>query len=174
MRPLPLAFRTIVVWQLTACFNGPAASARIDQNARIDLRCFSAADQDQIHDCGCSLKVITLQCGPTHDTGWEAHFFSSLNDGAPLWIKRGGRLVSLGSHRPETNTFSYSRGDKWEEEYSDETVSVRIQYRPATSTCPAEKEREDGCEYFDVAANVFVTAAGNKPRKLKAVGSCGC
>ena len=174
MRPPLLAFGTIVVWLLSASFNGPASSNRIDKNARTDLRCFSAADQNQIHDCGCSLKVLTLQCGPNHDTGWEAHFFSSLNDGAPLWIKRGGRLVSLRSHRPETNRFSYGRGDEWEEEYSDENVGVRIHYHPARSTCPAEKEREDGCEYFDVAADIFLTATGERPRKLKAVGSCGC
>jgi hypothetical protein len=44
---------------------------------------------------------------------------------------------------------------------------------PAKSTCPPENG-EDGCEYFDVAADIVVRVAGAGSRTYRGLGSCGC
>jgi hypothetical protein len=68
---------------------------------------------------------------------------------------------------------THVRGDRWQEDYEGENVKVRIRYRPAKSTCPKEND-PDGCEYFDVAADVTITVDGSRARTYKAVGACGC
>jgi hypothetical protein len=50
---------------------------------------------------------------------------------------------------------------------------VRVRYRPTKSTCPKSMD-DDGCEYFDVAADVFVTVSTQPAQKFSAKGSCGC
>jgi hypothetical protein len=134
----------------------------------LDLRCLS----DDHSGCGCSLKIVSLSCPADHPTGWQAHFASELNDGAPLWLSLGGREMSLRSRRPVTNSFTFSEGDRWTEEYEGENLNVVIRYRPAKSTCPANKP--DGCEYFDVAADITITARDRRAGSYKATGACGC
>jgi hypothetical protein len=139
-------------------------------SAGLDLRCLPL---EQLA-CGCSLKIVTLSCGASHSAGWKAHFASELNDGAPLRLNLGDRIVSLRSRRPITNSFSYAKGDRWTEEYEGEGLKVVIRYRPGKSTCPAVKPGQDDCEYFDVAADVVITRAEHERRTYKAIGSCGC
>ena len=142
------------------------------QRAALDLQCLAFEQRD----CGCSLKVVNLSCSPSHATGWEAQFFSELHDGAPLWMNVAGRQFSLRSERPVTNSFRHGRRDRWRENYRGDDFTVRIDYRPGKSTCPPEKEADDGCEYFDVAADIVVTgaAAGAGSRSYRAIGACGC
>ena len=125
---------------------------------------------ERVDGCGCSLKITRLKCAENRR---DLHFFSELHQGAPLWVNLDGRELSLRSPLPRTNSFEYGEGDRWREDYEGDNVEVRIQYRPAKSTCPKENE-PDGCEYFDVAADVTVTVAGGRPRTYKAVGACGC
>jgi hypothetical protein len=134
-----------------------------------DLRCLSP----ERLECGCSLKITTLSCSASHRTGWKAHFASHLNDGAPLWMNLGGREFSIPSLVPPDNSFRHGRGDSWRETYENDDVKVQIQYRPGRSTCPSDKD-PDGCEYFDVTADVTVTMAGGASRTYPAVGACGC
>jgi hypothetical protein len=135
----------------------------------LDLRCLSA---DQM-SCGCSLKIVALSCQASHSTGWIAHFASDLHQGSPLRLNLGGRDISLRSRRPVTNAFPYGKGDRWVEEYEGEGLKVAIRYRPAKSTCPADKGA-DGCEYFDVAADVVISLAESRSRTYQALGTCGC
>jgi hypothetical protein len=58
-------------------------------------------------------------------------------------------------------------------DYENDDVKVRIQYRPGKSICPAEND-PDGCEYFDVAADVTVTITGAVSHTYRTVGSGGC
>ena len=132
----------------------------------LDLRCVSP---DRV-GCGCSLKIERLACEPD---GVGVHFASELHQGAPLWINLGGREFALPSRRPVTNSFEYAEGDRWTEEYAAENMSVVIRYRPAPSTCTCPPE-SDGCEYFDVAADVLIRVAGQPPQKFRTTGACGC
>ena len=120
--------------------------------------------------CGCGLKISGLECPEDRA---KLHFHSGPHQGAPLLLDLGGRELSLRSHLPVTNSFEYSEGDRWREEYEGDNVKVRIHYRPAKSTCPKEND-PDGCEYFDVAADVVITIRGARPRTYKAIGACGC
>lgn len=123
--------------------------------------------------CGCSLGVVELACQPSYGGGWKVHFHSDLNQGAPLWIRIAGEEFPLESRLPVTNSFMYGRGDSWQEEYEGRDLKVRVRYRPSKSTCPAEKEKDDGCEFFDVAADVTISRAGVS-RTYRTVGACGC
>ena len=145
----------------------PARQVR--ERPALDLRCLSAEHLN----CGCSLKIVALACPADHPTGWKAHFASELHQGAPLWVNLGGREVSLRSRRPVTNSFEYGKGDRWVEEYEGENLRAVVRYRPAKSTCPAGKG-EDGCEYFDVAADVVISVAAGGSRTYQARGSCDC
>ncbi len=157
---------------LSCALNGAQAVTRRSRLAPApDLRCLS----DEHVRCGCSLKILTLACPASHPTGWKAHFASELNDGAPLWLNLGGRELSLRSHRPVTNSFSFGEGDRWVEEYEGEKLKVVVRYRPAKSTCPAEKVKDgDGCEFFNVAADLVVSVPGGGARTYRALGECGC
>jgi hypothetical protein len=138
-----------------------------------DLRCLSQQVQQKV-GCGCSLKVTARKCQASHDLGWEAHFLSELRQGAPLWLSLGGHEFSIPSRRPLTDSFLHGKGDSWEEEYEDDDMKVRVRYRPAKSTCPPEKEKvDDGCEFFDVAADVLLTVR-EQTHSYKALGACGC
>jgi hypothetical protein len=148
---------------------GGQTPARTRVRPALDLRCLSAREDSS---CGCQLKIAALACETSH-TGWRLHFESDLHDGAPLRLNIGGRDISLRSRRPVTNSVEHERGDRWAEEYQGEDVYVIIRYRPGASTCPAEN-REDGCEYFDVAADVVIKVAGSRSRTYKATGTCGC
>jgi hypothetical protein len=125
---------------------------------------------EKVDGCGCSLKITRLRCAENRPA---LHFFSELHQGAPLWVNVGGRELSLRSRLPRTDSFEYGKGDRWREDYEGDNVKVRIQYRPGKSSCPKEND-PDGCEYFDVAADVAVTVDGGRPRTYKAVGACGC
>jgi hypothetical protein len=160
---------TLAIVFSTASTGGQALARQVRLGPTLDLRCLS----DEHLACGCSLKIDALACPATHPTGWEAHFSSELHQGAPLWVNLGGREVSLRSRRPVTNSFRHGRGDRWLEEYEGENLKVVVRYRPAKSTCPAEKE-DDGCEYFDVAADVVISVAGGGSRTYQATGACGC
>ena len=114
-----------------------------------------------------------MSCPADHPTGWQAHFASDLNDGAPLWLNVGGREMSLRSRRPVTDSFSFGEGDRWTEQYDgDGDIRVTIRYRPAKSTCDCPTE--DGCEFFDVAADIVVTTPNRRRATYKGVGTCGC
>ncbi len=166
-RPRIVATHAVVAFALACGLGIAAPSARRQRGQRpvAQPKCLAAEHSG----CGCSLKIVTLAC----PDGGTAHFFSELNDGAPLWLNLGGREISLRSTRPVKNEFLHGRADSWREDYEGENVNVRIHYRPSTSTCPPEKEAEEGCEYFDVAADVVVTAAG-RSSTYRAVGMCGC
>ena len=156
---------------LAVVFSSPSAGEQAPARTRgpaLDLRCLSA---DHL-SCGCSLKIVVLACQPSHSTGWMAHFASELHQGAPLRLNLGGRDLSLRSQRPVTNSFRYGEGDSWMEEYEGDNLKVVVRYRPAKSTCPAEKG-EDGCEYFDVAADVVIRLE-NGSRTYQTTGTCGC
>ena len=144
----------------------PPAGGQRGQRPVAKPRCLSA---EHSGGCGCSLKIVSLAC----PAGGNEHFFSEFNDGAPLWINLGGREFSLRSARPVKNEFLHYRGESWREDYEGDNVKVRIGFRPSSSTCPPEKEAEEGCEYFDVAADVVVTVSG-RPSTYHAVGTCGC
>jgi hypothetical protein len=165
----PLELLTVA---LAVVFCSPSAGEQTPLRTRrgpaLDLRCLSAEHMS----CGCSLKVVGLACQASHSTGWMAHFASELNQGAPLRLNLGGRDISLRSRRPVTNSFRYGEGDSWDEEYARENLKAAIRYRPAKSTCPAEKG-EDGCEYFDVAAEVVISV-DSASRTYQATGACGC
>jgi hypothetical protein len=135
-----------------------------------DLRCLSPERMG----CGCSLKITTLSCSASHTTGWKAHFASHLNDGAPLWMNLGGREFSIPSLVPPDTSFRHGRGQSWRDRYESDDVKVQIQYRPGKSTCNGDEESGDGCEYFDVTADVTVTMAGGASRTYQAIGACGC
>jgi hypothetical protein len=128
---------------------------QVSERAALDFRCVPPERLDY----GCSLKIVTLSCSDSHLSGWEAHFFSELHRGAPLWVNLGGRQLSLRSNLPVDDSFLHGPGDSWREDYEGENLKARIDYRPAKPTCPAEKA-DDGCEYFDVAADVLVEVAG--------------
>jgi hypothetical protein len=147
---------------------GAQTPARSPRDPALDLRCLSAEHMS----CGCSLKVVGLACQASHSTGWMAHFASELHQGAPLRLNLGGRDISLRSRRPVTNSFRYGEGDSWDEEYAGENLKAVVRYRPAKSTCPAEKG-EDGCEYFDVEAEVVISVKSGS-RTYQATGVCGC
>jgi hypothetical protein len=125
---------------------------------------------ERTNSCGCGLKITRLKCAENRP---DLHFHSELHQGAPLWVNIDGRELSLRSRLPQINSFNYGEGDRWREEYDGDNVNVRIQYRPAKSSCP-KKNDPDGCEYFDVAADVTVTVDAGRPRTYKAVGACGC
>jgi hypothetical protein len=158
---------------LATVFSAPSAGeqrpARARGGAALDLRCLSAEHLS----CGCSLKIVSRACQASHSTGWTAHFTSELHQGAPLRLNIGGRDISLRSRRPVTNSFGYAEGDRWIEEYEGEGLKASVRYRPARSTCPAEK-KDDGCEYFDVAAEVVISGADAGSRTYQALGTCGC
>jgi hypothetical protein len=138
-----------------------------------DLRCFWPHNPPSNASCGCELKVTTLSCDVSDPNDGRVHFFSELNDGAPLWINLGGRQVRVPSVRTPTDSFLHRGGDRWRETYRDDKLTVQIDYGPGKSTCPKEGD-PDGCEYFDVSANVTLTLAGQRPRRYAAVGACGC
>jgi hypothetical protein len=121
--------------------------------------------------CGCSVRVTGRSC-PNASVSGQPHFFSALQDGAPLWLNVAGREMSLPSARPQSQSFTHARGSSWRETYRGNRMVVRVSYRPGRSTCP--KERTEGCEYFDVAATVLVTSAGGATRKFSGTGACGC
>jgi hypothetical protein len=156
------------LWLLLAAVTMPACGLRVPDAApsALDIRCVS---WDRI-GCGCSLSIDARACEP--DSG-RAHFASELHQGAPLWINLGGREFSLPSRRSVTNSFYYSAGDSWIEEYYGENVSVVIRYRPGKSTCQRPPE-DDGCEYFDVAAEVTIRLEGRRAQNYRATGACGC
>ena len=131
------------------------------------LECLS---YERVDGCGCGLKITRLKCAENRPA---LHFHSELHQGAPLWVNIDGRELSLRSRMPRTDSLEHGRGDRWREDYEGSNVKVGIQYRPAKSSCPKEND-PDGCEYFDVAADVTVTVDGRRPRTYKAVGSCGC
>ena len=166
--------QVLVVTVLALSSTSVGASPDRQHHDGRDLRCLSG----EHHSCGCSLKVVTLFCSDPNeaeDSGWHAHFFSELNEGAPLWLNLAGREFSLASRLPPDDTFRHKEGDSWQEAYEGEGLKVHIQYRPGKSTCPAEKEQdEDGCEYFDVIADVAITAGDGPSIKYRALGACGC
>jgi hypothetical protein len=135
----------------------------------LDVDCLS----HERMDCGCSLEVVDLACQPSHGGGRKAHFHSDLNQGAPLWIRIDGEEFPIHSRLPVTNSFMHGRGDRWQEEYAGKDLKIRVRYRPSKSTCPAEKEKDDGCEFFDVAADVTISRA-DVSRTYRTVGTCGC
>jgi hypothetical protein len=141
-----------------------------------DLRCFWPERPPTNGGCGCGLKITTLSCDvPDDGDSGRYHFYSDLQDGAPLWINPGGRQFSIRSLRPPTDSFLHGEGDSWRETYQDAAIKVQIDYRPGKSTCSCAKPPDgDGCEYFDVNARVTVTLAGRRPRTYSAVGTCGC
>jgi hypothetical protein len=165
---LPTVAAAIVFSFASVGVQAPPRTAR--GTTALDLRCLLL----ERLSCGCSLKVVTLACDASDPSGWKAHFFSEVNQGALLWINLGGREVSLRSRRPTTNSFLHGKGDRWVEEYDGENLKAVIRYRPGKSTCPAEKERDDGCEYFDVAADVAISVAGSREHTYRAIGECGC
>jgi len=120
--------------------------------------------------CGCWIRVDGMSCPASNYR--RTHFFSALHQGAPLWMNYNGRDVSIPSVKPVEQVFHRSRGDSWIEEYRASDISVTIRYRPSQSTCPADKG-VDGCEYFDVAAEIVLRANRNA-RKYSGRGSCGC
>jgi hypothetical protein len=121
--------------------------------------------------CGCS---VTLDNLPSTQ-GCNRHAFSGLSDGDPLLLNINNNDVTLVSDRAKNQTFSFSQGDSWTETYRyNDTMQVRIDYRPAPDSCPAEKKADDGCEYFDVRARMTVTPAQGKPSTFTGTGACGC
>ena len=165
----PVKLLTIVLaFVFCSSSAGEQTATRMGSGPALDLRCLSAEDSS----CGCELKIVTLACQAPH-AGWRLHFASELHQGAPLRLNLGGRNISLRSRRPVTNSFDYGRDDRWAEKYEGENLNVVIRYRPAPSTCPAEKG-EDSCEYFDVAAEVVISVAGSRARTYEAIGACGC
>lgn len=161
----------LLIIALVIVFGSPSAGEQTPARTRggpaLDLRCLSAEHSS----CGCSLKIVGLACQASHSTGWMAHFASELHQGAPLRLNLGGRDISLRSRRSVTNSFRYGEGDSWIEEYEGENMKAVIRYRPAKSTCHAAKE--DGCEYFDVAAEVVIRVESGS-RTYEATGACGC
>lgn len=125
-------------------------------------------------DCGCGLRVLAEACyPPAHQGGGRAHFFSELYQGAPLQIRFRGRQLSLPSLGPvDKSTFYQAEGDHWQERYAGSGLTVHVNYSPGQSSCPPEKE--DGCEYFDVVADVEITVEGESPQAYEATGACGC
>ena len=134
--------------------------------AQSDLGCI----EPERVGCGCWIRVDGLSCRTPNYR--QTHFFSALHQGAPLWLNYDGRDVSLPSVKPVEPVFQRSRGDSWSEEYRASDMTVIIRYRPAPSTCPADKGA-DGCEYFDVAAEIVLRANRNT-RQYSGRGSCGC
>lgn len=124
--------------------------------------------------CGCRLKIVDRACvPPAHQGGGNVHFFSELHQGASLNLVVGGRELALPSRGPVDHSTSWrAEGDSWQETYEGEGLRVRLSYRPGRSTCPREKE--DGCEFFDVEADVEIAAKGEGPHLYQAVGACGC
>ena len=158
----------LLTMALAVVFSSPSAGEQTPARTggpALDLRCLFMS-------CGCSLKIVGLACQASHSTGWMAHFASELHQGAPLRLNLGGRNVSLRSRRPVTNSFRYGQGDSWMEEYEGENLKAVVRYRPAKSTCPAEKG-EDGCEFFDVAADVVIRLESGS-RRYQTIGTCGC
>jgi hypothetical protein len=147
---------------------GAQTPVRTSGGHALDLRCLS----EEHMGCGCSLKIVGLACQASHSTGWMAHFATELHQGAPLRLNLAGRDISVRSRRPVTNSFLYGAGDSWVEEYEGTDLKAVIRYRPAKSTCPAEKG-DDGCEYFDVAAEVVISMESGA-RTYQAIGACGC
>lgn len=121
--------------------------------------------------CGCHLRVTNLKCSPAGSTP-VVHFFTGLNLNDPLHLVLAGQATELPhkSHRG-----SSVKGDKpghWVDEYSNESLRVRVSYAPANSTCPPNKGQT--CEYTDYSAEVTVQKSGSTPRVYKATATCGC
>jgi hypothetical protein len=166
-------WKTVAIGLVLAFSSGLAAVTQnsvVPHRSTLDLRCLSP---ERGPGCGCLLKIATLSCSASHATGWKAHFFSELDEGTPLRMNLGGREFSVRSQVPRKNVFRHGRGDSWRETYENDDLKIRIQYRPGKSTCPAEND-PDGCEYFDVAADVTVTITGAASHTYRTVGSCGC
>jgi hypothetical protein len=170
MRPRPTArWGTVLFLALVGSAIARAPEAQRGPARALVVECLSLERMG----CGCSLEVLDLACQPSHDGGWKSHFHSDLHQGAPLWIRIAGEEFPLQSHLPVTNSFMHGRGDRWQEEYEGTDLKVRVRYRPSKSTCPAEKEQDDGCEFFDVAADVTISRA-DVSRTYRTVGTCGC
>ena len=159
----------VLAAMLTSTITAEQADRQVPAAPAFDLRCLSY----ERLGCGCSLTITTLPCPGAGSKSSEVHLFSELNQGAPLWLNLEGRERSLPSRLPLDDTFWHGRGDSWREDYEREDLKARIDYRPGESTCPVERG-EDGCEFFDVVADVVVTVAGKGSRTYRAIGACGC
>jgi hypothetical protein len=122
-------------------------------------------------ECGCSIRLTALAC-PADPASSRYHLHAGLVDGAPLWLRLDGQEIALKSRRPASQSFSFSRGDRWKEAYAGSGISVDIAYRPGASTCLAGPPEE--CEYFDVRASVTIARGRTKPVRYEGVGACGC
>ncbi len=122
-------------------------------------------------ECGCALTLANVSCqsGPGIS---RRHLSSALSDGAPLWLSLDGRLMSVPSLRPASQTFSFARGHRWIERYQGHGLAITIEYMPGNSTCP--KKGPETCEYFDVAATVHIQQGSSPPRTFRGTGVCGC
>lgn len=169
MRSLARHFPIALMFVLASTVTAEEAHRQATTASDPDLRCLSY----ERLECGCQLTIATLACPGAGRESSDVHLFSELNQGAPLWLNLAGRELSLRSRRPLDDTFRYGRGDSWREDYEGEGLKVRIDYRPGESTCPEERH-DEGCEFFDVAADVVVTAIGRGSRTYRAKGACGC
>jgi hypothetical protein len=154
----------------------PAGSAdpgsAVPGKRHLEVRCVSL---DRSSACGCGLKIVDQACvPPAHQGGGNVHFFSELHQGASLHLVIEGRELALPSLGPvDHSTFLRTEDDSWQETYEEgEGLRVRLSYRPGQSTCPPEKE--GGCEYFDVEADVEITTKEEGSHRYHAVGACGC
>ena len=135
--------------------------------SKMTLACLSP---DRI-ECGCSIRLVTPAC-PESESASRYHLHSGLHDGAPLWIKVGGREIELRSTRKPSQSFSFSKGDRWNENYVGSGLAVGMSFRPGKNTCP--KAAPETCEYFDVEVSVVIRRPGAQPETFAGVGTCGC
>ncbi len=152
--------RAITVLLLIACLAGCADRAN---RSPITASCLSAFAPS----CGCTIVLPASACPHS-----GVHFFHELHQGAPLVFNFGNGDELAVSDEPKANYFIHGRGDSWLEQYTYHGGVIEIHYSPGAPTC-AKVEHGEECEYFDVNAEVIVSAPSGHTR-FAGAGRCGC
>ena len=122
-------------------------------------------------ECGCAIALVNVECRSDQETS-RYHLFFGLSDGAPLLLNVDGQQISIPSIRGASQTFSFSRGNRWTEKYHGHGRSVTIHFTPGKDTCI--KAAPERCEYFDVSATVRIEHGSSRTQEITGTGICGC
>ncbi len=122
-------------------------------------------------ECGCHVRVKNLTCGSA-GSARGVHFFTGLEPKDPLHLVLENEPIELSHATHRGKSVKGDSDGRWVDEYSNESLRIRISYAPGRSTCPEGKG--EPCEYSDYNAEVTIKRIGSTPRTLRATATCGC